>query len=286
MRDITEFEHLDDDGLEMPDSIGEWSQQKHRVLYNYAEKFATRMGKKWDNIVYIDFFASAGRAKIGNTNNIVETSPLLALGIPNKFDRYIFCELENRYLQALEARVSSKYPDVDVRFVVGDVNKKTDEILRNLPNYSTTNNVLSFCFVDPFNLKSIQFNTLKVLSKYRMDFLVLIPTGMGPTRSRHDLLRQNNNSVELYLNDANWRNKWHLQKNIDPSFGLFIAGQFSEKMRKLGYIYGGIHESQLIRYIPKNINLYRLGFFSKHPLGEKFWKEAKKYSTDQGSLFD
>jgi len=55
-------------------------------------------------------------------------------------------------------------------------------------------------------------------------------------------------------------------------------------MRKLGYIYSGIEETVLIRSTDKNLPLYRLAFFSRDKLGQKFWKEALKYSTNQLTL--
>ena len=56
------------------------------------------------------------------------------------------------------------------------------------------------------------------------------------------------------------------------------------RMEKLGYFYGGYSEKF---FNPKNnAPLYRLGFFSRNKLGQKFWEEAKKYSTDQTSFLD
>ena len=37
---------------------------------------------------------------------------------------------------------------------------------------------------------------------------------------------------------------------------------------------------------PQNLPLYHLAFFSKHPRGYQFWKEACTYGTDQLTLFD
>lgn len=56
-------------------------------------------------------------------------------------------------------------------------------------------------------------------------------------------------------------------------------------MRTMGYIYSGTEETVQIRSTEKNLPLYHLAFFSRHKLGEKFWKEAKKYSNDQLGLF-
>jgi hypothetical protein len=40
-----------------------------------------------------------------------------------------------------------------------------------------------------------------------------------------------------------------------------------------------------IRSNEKNLPLYHLAFFSKHPRGYQFWDQVLKYGTDQLSLF-
>jgi hypothetical protein len=52
-------------------------------------------------------------------------------------------------------------------------------------------------------------------------------------------------------------------------------------MEQLGYRDRAAEKTQLIRSTEKNLPLYRLAFFSRHALGEQFWKEAKKYSYPQ-----
>ena len=56
-------------------------------------------------------------------------------------------------------------------------------------------------------------------------------------------------------------------------------------MLKLKYNYSGLSDMKQIRSQDKNLPLYHLAFFSRSQLGNKFWKEAKKYSNDQLDLF-
>jgi len=287
MKDIANFEHLADDGLHTPSPIGVWAQKKHRLLYHFSSMFATSMGKNkvWDKIVYIDLFSGAGRARIKESTNIVETSPLLALGGPNQFDRYIFCELDPENMSALKSRVKKKHIGNDVCYVAGDVNLMTDEILGLLPKFSKDQKVLAFCFADPFNLGNLHFSTIKKLSVYRMDFLVLLPS-MDPTRRKHLLLKREDEVVARFTGNYQWRHAWKEEESKNTSFDIFIAKLFSESMREMGHKYGGLDHSTLTRATEKNLSIYRLGFYSQHQLGEKFWKEAMKASIDQRSLFD
>ena len=68
---------LIDDGLPTPE-VGEWGEEKYRLIQLYAKLFATSMKAKWDYLVYIDLFAASGRSQVRKTNKIIPASPLPA----------------------------------------------------------------------------------------------------------------------------------------------------------------------------------------------------------------
>jgi three-Cys-motif partner protein len=106
--------------------------------------------------VYIDLFAGAGKVKIEGTDKILLGSPLLALNVPDQFDRYIFCEQNPVRLGALKSRVRQGYPNADVHFL-GDSNENVERILGLIPTPSKEKKVLTFCFVDPYSYcKTVQ----------------------------------------------------------------------------------------------------------------------------------
>ena len=131
------------------------------------------MKSKWQCRVYIDLFSGAGRAKLRESGKIVDGSPLVALGIDDPFDRYIFCEENATNMDALSKRVTAHYPGMDTHFVHGDANYSVDKILSLIPQHSANFKVLAFCFVDPFKIDNLKFETLRRLSAKYMDFLVL-----------------------------------------------------------------------------------------------------------------
>jgi hypothetical protein len=107
---------------------------------------------------------------------------------------------------------------------------------------------------------------------------------MDPQRNEKNYLSMSSNVISEYLGDAHWR-ELRRKQDAASSFDLFIAKTFDAQMKSIGYSYGGKAENVLIRTTDKNAPLYRLGFYSKHPLAEKYWKETKKYSDPQMSLF-
>jgi hypothetical protein len=68
-------------------------------------------------------------------------------------------------------------------------------------------------------------------------------------------------------------------------FGDFLADQFGKQMATMNYLYSGLSDMKLVRSTDKNLPLYRLAFFSRNKLGQKFWRDAMKYSSDQLPLF-
>jgi three-Cys-motif partner protein len=275
--------NLIDDELITP-TIGSWGERKYLLVKNYAQIFANSMKHKWDCRVYIDLFAGGGRSIIEGTSKIVLASPLLAIDIQDKFDIYIFCEQEESKLDALKQRVKRDFSDVEVQYIHGDSNKQVDKILSKIPQHRKGFSVLSFCFADPYNLRSLNFATIQHLSQRFVDFMILIPSGMDANRNLvPHYLKKNNKIIDMFLGTSDWRDEWR-SVSVHQSFDIFLTDYYGRNMQNLGYYYPGIESTQLIRSSKKNLPLYRLALFSRVKLGDKFWSETKKYSDPQLKL--
>ena len=273
---------ITDDGFVAPE-IGPWGEQKYRLLQGYARVFATSMKNKWDARIYVDLFAGSGRSRVRGTNKILLASPLLALEIPDRFDRYIFCEKDPQKLTALEKRVRRDYANTDVHFIAGDANEETNKIATEVLEYGKTKKrFLTFCFADPWNLENLRFSTIEQLAKLYVDFLILIPTGMDAARNvSHVYTRSDNKTLDEFVGTAGWRNAWRKAESQKETFDSFLTNFYATRMEQLGYREHAAEQTQLIRSTEKNLPLYRLAFFSRHKLGQQFWKEVKKYENPQ-----
>jgi three-Cys-motif partner protein len=273
---------LQDDGLPTPE-VGPWVEEKYELVNRYNRQFSTGMKRKWDCRVYIDLYAGAGRSKIRGTGRILEASPLLALGVPDKFDKYIFCEKDRSLIQALRQRVLNQYQEIDVAYVEGDCNEKVSEIISKIPAHSSKRKVLSFCFIDPFDI-SIEFETIRALSQRFMDFLIVLAVGMDATRNEQFYTRPNNKRVDSFLGVIDWRTRWQEASVKGITFRLFLCQEYANQMETLEYKKVPLTKMKEVRSDEKNLPLYHLAFFSKHDLGYEFWDQVLKYSTDQQSL--
>jgi three-Cys-motif partner protein len=273
-----------DDGLIAPE-VGEWSEEKYKLISSYAQMFSDGMKNKWDVRTYVDLFAGAGRAKIRGVDKFVDTSAILAAKTATPFDKYIFCDLNSDKLSALEARVSKNVPGLDVAYIPGDVNKSCEKILGAIPRPSKGKRVLSFCVVDPFNTGDFLFETIRSLSKYFMDFLVLIPSGMDGNRNVKAYLEEVNANIERFLGNKNWRQDWNAFSKRRNSFSDFMIHSFCQSMVGLKYLDSEQHLKKIVLPV-KNVLLYHLTFFSRDEMGLKFWKQSLKYSDQQTSFLD
>lgn len=277
------FEPLADDGLETPE-VGSWSEEKYRLLHGYARIFATAMKKKWDHRVYIDLFAGSGRSKLKNSGRIVLASPLLALEIPDRFNRYIFCEQNPVRITALRERVRRDYSSADVRFLEGDANQLVDHILAEIPAHSKSTRVLAFCFADPYRLKNLKFTTIEHLAKRFVDFLILIPTEMDANRNVSWYTQPNNQTLDDFVGTTEWREHWRKAEAQGEPFWGFLERFYERRMAALEYGEHSAKEAQLVRSDKRNLPLYRLTFFSRSTLGQRFWKDIKKHVIPQSSF--
>lgn len=275
---------FEDDGMIMLD-VGPWAIRKHKKIGYYCSLFATSMKKKWDSRVYLDLFAGSGKCIIRNKSQIIPGSPLLSLSVDDPFDLYIFCEKNEESISVLQKRVDQFFQDRTCEFVCGDINLCLESLFDKIPKFSSQHKGLTFCFVDPFKIGEINFDTIRsIQGNIFVDFLVLIPSFMDINRNEHNYTRDDDHSLDHYLGTDSWRDKWKNLQAPKMSFGDFITQEFCRQMRELSYLYESPSDLELIRG-DNNQPLYHLAFFSKHKLGLKFWRETVMNTEPQLSLW-
>ncbi len=97
------------DGLPCSE-VGSWAEDKYKLLWLYDTLFSTGIKNKWDCRVYLDLFSGPGIVRVRDSNKLTCSSPLLALSVQDKFDKYIFCETNGKYLDALRRRIDLHFP--------------------------------------------------------------------------------------------------------------------------------------------------------------------------------
>ena len=266
--------------------VGEWAITKHSKLEYYDSLFAKSMHKKWDCRVYLDLFSCAGKSELKKSHKVVPGSPLIALSVQDPFDKYIFAEENPEYMQALQKRISRYFPSANCEFLLGNCNERIDDIISLIPKFSREYRGLTLCFIDPFKSGQLYFKTIQLIANsIYVDFLVLIPSYMDINRNEHNYCRVSDNSLDKFLGNTKWRKKWEDKETPYNIFGIFVADEFGNSMKELGFIYNDTSDMVLVRMeYGQNLPLYHLAFFSRNKLGVKFWRETMRRTNDQLSF--
>lgn len=268
-----------DDGLNIPE-VRQWSLEKYKLVGSYCDIFTTGMKGKWNQLVYLDLFAGSGYSRIKESGKVFLASPLIAMSIPNIFSKYILCEEDKEKYNSLRARIDRDYSHLNVEILNVNSNKSINKIRSVIPPFRKGNTMLPFCFVDPYSL-NLLFNTIKELgSNINMDFLILQALHMDGNRNFSKYLKDENERIGEYLDNQNWRDDFNRDCNGNKSkFVKFLADQYTARMKLLHYIpENNMHQ---IRSNDKNLPLYYLAFYSKHPRGIDYYKRIEKYSNQQ-----
>jgi three-Cys-motif partner protein len=274
---------VNDDGLKMPDPVGEWSEKKYSLMGGYSEIFNAGIKNNFNNRVYIDLFAGAGFVPIKNKNKILKSSALISLSIPTPFTKYIFCEIDQEKINALKIRARREHPDKDIVFIPGDSNNTISIVIEEIKKLGPS--TISFCFVDPFSL-NLHFKTIEELSKVgRIDFLILLALMMNANRNLHNFIMEESKVIDLYINKFDWRDTFLKGETRKEDFIKFIADSYDQNMLNLGYKVKNEGLKPKVDADEFNLSLYYLAFYSKSPLGNKFFSEIQRYHLNQQTLF-
>lgn len=256
--------HADADGLPMQ-CVGEWESAKHKPLADFI--YASHKARaKWGGGAYIDLFAGPARARVRETSEVVNGSPLIALEHKDEpFSKVFMCESDDDNVRALNARTAS-WGDRAV-VLPGDCHKSVDTVIEQLPGG------LHLAFIDPYTMDGLQFETITKLARAgRIDFLINVPL--------MDLERA-----------------WKFSKRLARAAGGEVPGHNVETVRRnffdvfrqsfaaLGYQIDDACPA-VKSFNSKHRGLFNLMLATKHPLGAKIWKSVTRVTDDGQRLFN
>jgi three-Cys-motif partner protein len=270
---------VEKDGYLTPE-VRSWSLEKYKLVGSYCDIFTNGMKDKWNQLVYIDLFAGAGYSTIIETGKTYLSSSLIAMSLPNPFTKYILCEENKDRFDSLSKRITRDFAHLNFTLINGDSNLIIDQVFKAVPSFRKGNTLLPFCFVDPYSL-NFHFKTIEALGgRILMDFLILQALHMDANRNLAKYLKDENERIAIYLGNNDWRNDFSRNcKEYNTNFVKFLADQYMIKMQSMGYIPEiNMHP---IRSNEKNLPLYYLAFYSKHPRGIEYYKKVEKYANSQ-----
>ena len=144
---------------------------------------------------------------------------------------------------------------------------------------------MTLCFVDPYKMASLRFETLEAFRDLWLDFLVLIPSEMDAERGKYAYIDENNETVGNFVGNPEWRKVWDDYEKRGIRFEQFVVDEFGRSMARLGRIDPGQAKTHVMKNTV-NRQLYRLALYSRSEVAGKFWAQAQKYANPNRGLFD
>jgi three-Cys-motif partner protein len=230
------------------------------------------MKAKWPQRAYIGLFSGAGRARVKETAEIVETTAMSVFRLPDPFTKYIFVDSEAQCTSALRHRIDALPSSHDVTILHGDANEIVDDIGHALPPFNYGNGLLSFCFVDPFSAE-LKFSTIAALGRLRMDFLILLMLGFDARLNfRRYFEDETSTRIADLVDCPTWRADFANAK--DRNVVRFLLRKFDEAMIRIGYRTSPPSHYHTVNVRGKGVMQYMLAFYSKHQKGQAFWEKS------------
>lgn len=161
-------------------SVGSWVNKKLNFLKWYLPIHTATLSSRFQQTYYIDAFASSGKDRIKETSEIIDGSPLIALGVDPPFTNYIFIELNGWYYFELLEHVKKhpRYRIANVQMFWDDSNERIPEILSKIPI-----RIPIFAFLDPEGIEELLWKTVEELAKRGHVHLLVTFSCMGVARS-------------------------------------------------------------------------------------------------------
>lgn len=247
--------------------VGEWVPfEKHRYLCRYLN--ATREAQKgFKQRVLIDPFCGPGRiqvkgeAKTRDGGSVIAYRQLVLSGAP--FTKVLIGDIDADRAAANEQRLKAR--GATVQKFVGPAVETADLMAKAVPF-----GALALAYIDPYNLEYLSFSIIERLARLQhVDFAVHF--------SLMDLTR----NIDMELDPARdrfdhalpgWRSR--VPPNISKkNLPLWFFEEWCKAVQALGFTVS----SQMPRITDgKGRAIYRLVFFSRHPLPDRIWGDIAR----------
>jgi three-Cys-motif partner protein len=261
------------------------------IIERYIDQFTRALkptGRKngykgFEKRNYLDLCSGPGLCVVNGTGDEVNGTSLIAASTDFPFSKYYFVDINPNYISALQARVSRiiKSNQITTDYHTGDCNQEVPRILNDIDkNYS-----INLAVIDGFGIEC-KWSTIKVLASCkRMDLIILFPQGMAINRNLRQWAENDTSALDAFFGTRKWRDIYkraggQARQCIRPFLDLYKSN-----LANLGY--SGVNQVREV-LIRSNTGhkLYYLLFASRHPLGNRFWKQAtSKDLSGQMQLF-
>lgn len=248
--------------------VGRWvPDEKHHYLKRYLD--ATREAqKKFPERVLIDPFCGPGRIQVEGEGFTREGGSVMAYrqsvksGAP--FTKVLVGDIDPGRVRANELRLACLGASVSA--FTGPANETVDAMIKAVPP-----GALALAYIDPYNLEYLSFSIIERLSRLRhVDFAVHFSL-MDLTRNIDMELDPKRDRFDHAL--PGWRTRVPTEALSKSSLPGWFFKDWCDAVEALG-----LKVSWQMPLITdgKGRSIYRLVFFSRHPLPDRIWNDIAR----------
>lgn len=248
--------------------VGSWvPAQKYTLLAKMLG--GTRYARKaHPRRIFIDPFCGPGRVRVRSESFTRDGGAVVAWRHSQQFGcgftKVLVGDLDGNRAGACEKRLLAL--GAPVQAFTGPAVETIKKMVATVPKDSGT---LTLAYIDPYNLKFLSFEIMKALAALdRVDLLVHFST-MDLTRNVD--LELDRDRARFDPTAPGWREQAGARSKGNLSSGFF--DYWHGLVSALGF---KASEQQPLVTNDQNRGIYRLVFFSRHPLANKVWGDVAK----------
>jgi three-Cys-motif partner protein len=242
-------------------AISRHSIDKAFCVREYARLVGTTMRGKFPALWWVELFCGPGRLYVRDDDQLIDGSPLEALGIPFPFTGYVFSDLANPCVESLRKRVGD-HPTVQIRRGNANDPELLVEIAGLIPR-----NALVVLYGDQAGL-DLEWNTIEFFVKRfrHLDLLLNVPVEPAVRA----IAAGNKLDDDRYFRKA--RAMFGMSPETQPpGQATLLRDYYHRRLEGVGF---GHIRNHTVQLAGRNRDLYDLILASRHPLAPKFFSQV------------
>ncbi len=255
--------------------VGPWAEEKHARIEKYVDISRAVRRKFIDGkggACFVDMFSGPGRARIRETERIVDGSPVVAarkaIETKTPFSEVHVSDANPEFVAALSQRLQRL--GVSAKSYCGSAATVAPEIADRLSQHG-----LHFAFLDPYDLKSLPFLIVQRMAAIeRMDMLIHVSV-QDLSRNLRRYIESDRSPLDSFA--PGWRRTVEVM-NSDATVRSQIFAHWLDLVRR-----ENMQPSQGVEEVTgtKGQHLYWLVFVARHKLALRFWEEIRNVTNQK-----
>ena len=271
---------IEDDGFAMCQAQ-EWSLKKNQIIRHYLQVFTGTMQRSFDYLVYLDLFAGGGLKRTYD-GQIVGSSVVEAVSNSPGFAKYIFCEAEEKKLEALRIRTNKYCRHLNTVVFDGNPDEVIEKLSYYIPDSTRRNKVSTLCLVDCDDI-NVDFETIKFLAELGVNFLFILSFPWSDPSTYQDFILDRREDLRTFLGKPWSQYEKALNFNSNEVFFRNLVKIYHQNLRELGYMAkGSFHKFDALEM---NIPFFFAGYYSSTAESRRINTQVAEKLVDQVKLF-